>query len=67
MTTNVSVLDIAKFALELYQLDPPKKYSDQAFKQKFAFAFDMLVDADVQLQKFAERIAEAQKEPINHD
>jgi len=31
-------------------------YSDEAFRQKFVFAFDSLVDADLQLQNLPARI-----------
>jgi hypothetical protein len=47
----LSVVDIASCAIDLCQLAGLKDtfYSDQGFKSKFEFAFNLLVDAQYQL------------------
>ena len=55
MITKVTVGEIAELAVRLCQLEG-SNYSDQDFKQKVAFAFDLLVDADLQLQNLPSKI-----------
>jgi len=47
----LSVVDIASFTIALCQLAGLKDtfYSDEGFKSKFEFAFNLLVDAQYQL------------------
>ena len=52
---QVTAVEIAELAIKLCQLEG-SNYSDDDFKQKFAFAFDLLVDADLQLQNLPSKI-----------
>ena len=46
---KVTTLEIADLAVKLCQLSGLQgaSYSDESFKQKFGFAFDLLVDAGI--------------------
>ena len=59
ITSNVTVSEITALALKLYELDPSAERSSEAFKAKFAFAFDLLVDAELQLQALAHKLNNA--------
>jgi hypothetical protein len=47
---KVTVTEIAELAVELCQLSGCQNasYSDETFKAKFGFAFDLLVDGEIQ-------------------
>jgi hypothetical protein len=48
--TRVTLEQITTLALELHRLD---QSPERDFRQKFAYAFDLLIDADAQLQNYA--------------
>jgi hypothetical protein len=56
MTNKVSVSDITALALRLYELDPERDGSIETFKAKFAFAFELLVDAELQLADLPQKL-----------
>jgi len=49
---SITAVEIAELALKLSEFEGGR-YSDKDFKQKFGFAFNLLVDADLQLQILA--------------
>ena len=51
---EVSANDVASLALRLCEL--AGEYSDEKFKLKFEFAFNILVDAQHQLDKLAQKL-----------
>jgi hypothetical protein len=53
---RVTVIQIAELAVKLCEMDSLSNYSDENFREKFAFAFDLLVDADLQLQNLPAKI-----------
>lgn len=56
--SRVSAIDIASVAVKLCELTATELVpaSDDMFRAKFALAYDVLVDADLQLQNLGERI-----------
>jgi len=59
MTSNVTVSEITALALKLYELEPGTERSPEAFKAKFAFAFELLIDAELQLQALPQKLKNA--------
>lgn len=52
---SVTAIEIAELALKLCGfVDAP--VPNDVFKEKFAFAFDLLVDADIQLQNLHKKV-----------
>jgi hypothetical protein len=56
MINKVSVSEITALALKLYELDPKRDGSIETFKAKFAFAFELLVDAELQLTDLPQKL-----------
>jgi hypothetical protein len=59
LASRIWAVQIAEFAVKLCEMDGLSNYSDEKFRAKFAFVFDLLVDADLQLQNLPAKITAA--------